>query len=95
MSGFSSLFSYRNGAISLLRLSSSKFGCFSRVRFSSGAVKHSKRDVSGFDMEESIYNILTIDRWGSLNHMDYRQARLRPVHGKLALKFLKWVVKQP
>ncbi|KAG2299471.1 hypothetical protein Bca52824_035943 [Brassica carinata] len=99
---------------SLLRLGSSILGCFSRVGFSSGVVKQSKRDdyashepfgvtdlnfwvstETGFDMEKSIYNILTIDRWESLNHMDYRQARLRPVHGKLALKFLKWVVKQP
>lgn len=44
MSGFSSLISYRNGAISLLRLSFSKFRCFSRVRFSCGAVKQSIRD---------------------------------------------------
>ncbi|KAG2299480.1 hypothetical protein Bca52824_035952 [Brassica carinata] len=105
MSGFLSLISNKNRAISLSRLGSSKLGCFSRVLFSSaGVVKQSKRDdyashdafgVTGFDMEKSIYNILTIDRWGSLNHMDYRQARLRPVHGKLALKFLKWIVKQP
>lgn len=46
MSGFSSLISHRNGPISLLRLSFSKFGCFSRVGFSCGAVKHSKRDDS-------------------------------------------------
>ncbi|KAG2299474.1 hypothetical protein Bca52824_035946 [Brassica carinata] len=103
MSGCSSLFSHKTKQ-SLLRLGSSILGCFSRVGFSSGVVKQSKRDdyashepfgVTGFDMEKSIYNILTIDRWESLNHMDYRQARLRPVHGKLALKFLKWVVKQP
>lgn len=46
MSGLSSLVSHRNGAISLLQLSFSKFGCFSRVWFSSGAVKTSKRDDS-------------------------------------------------
>lgn len=44
MSAFSSFFSYRNGAISLLRLGSPKFECFSRVKFSCGAVKQSKRD---------------------------------------------------
>lgn len=46
-------------------------------------------------MVRSVYAILTIDRWESLNCMKYRTASLRPVHGRLALKFLKWVVKQP
>ncbi|KAL0303130.1 UNVERIFIED_CONTAM: Pentatricopeptide repeat-containing protein [Sesamum radiatum] len=46
-------------------------------------------------MGRSVYTILTIDRWESLNCMKYRTASLRPVHGRLALKFLKWVVKQP
>lgn len=27
--------------------------------------------------------------------MNYKMASLRPVHGRLALKFLKWVIKQP
>lgn len=44
MSGCSSLFSHKNEAISLLRLGSSILGCFSRVGFSSGVVKQSKRD---------------------------------------------------
>ncbi|XP_074303428.1 uncharacterized protein LOC141637917 isoform X1 [Silene latifolia] len=47
------------------------------------------------DMEDSIYAILTIGRWESLNHMGYKLPSLRPVHGRLALKFLKWVIKQP
>jgi hypothetical protein len=46
-------------------------------------------------MEKSIYAILAIDRWESLNHMEYRLASLTPVHGRLALKFLNWVIKQP
>lgn len=46
-------------------------------------------------LEDSIYAILTLDRWESLNHMEYRLASLRPVHGKLALKFLDWVLKRP
>uniref|UniRef100_A0A0A0LFG5 Uncharacterized protein n=1 Tax=Cucumis sativus TaxID=3659 RepID=A0A0A0LFG5_CUCSA len=46
-------------------------------------------------MENSIYTILTIGRWESLNHMNYKFASLRPIHGVLALKFLKWVIKQP
>ena len=46
-------------------------------------------------MEKSIYIMLTLDRWNSLNHMEYRLASLRPVHGRLALKFLNWVIKQP
>ncbi|BBH04391.1 Pentatricopeptide repeat superfamily protein [Prunus dulcis] len=55
---------------------------------------HSDKE-GGTEMEKSIYAILTIDRWESLNHMDYRLASLRPVHGRLALKFLNWVIKQP
>lgn len=56
MSGFSSLISYRNGAISLLRLSFSKFGCFSRVGISCGAVKHSKRDAYGEFVYQRFFN---------------------------------------
>jgi leucine-rich PPR motif-containing protein len=48
-----------------------------------------------FDMDKSIYSFLTIHRWESLNRMNYRLGSLRPVHGMLALKFLKWVIKQP
>lgn len=47
------------------------------------------------DMEKSIYTFLTLHRWESLNHMNYRLGSLRPVHGMLALKFLNWVIKQP
>ncbi|KAJ0102473.1 hypothetical protein Patl1_03909 [Pistacia atlantica] len=50
-------------------------------------------ELRASQMENSIYNLLTIDRWESLNHMDYKLASLRPVHGKLALKFLNWVMK--
>ncbi|KAJ0103231.1 hypothetical protein Patl1_03925 [Pistacia atlantica] len=46
-------------------------------------------------MENRIYNLLTIDCWESLNHMDYTLASLRPVHGKLALRFLNWVMENP
>ncbi|KAJ0101665.1 hypothetical protein Patl1_03886 [Pistacia atlantica] len=41
--------------------------------------------------KNSIYTLLTIDRWESLNHMDYNLDSLRPVHVKLALRFLNWV----
>ncbi|WVZ19033.1 hypothetical protein V8G54_006355 [Vigna mungo] len=47
------------------------------------------------DMEKSIYTFLTVHRWESLNCMKYRLASLRPVHGRLALKFLNWVIKEP
>ncbi|CAN1794771.1 Pentatricopeptide repeat-containing protein At5g55840 [Linum perenne] len=46
-------------------------------------------------MEKSIYQLLTIDRWKSLNHMEYKLSSLRQVHGRLALKFLNWVMQQP
>ncbi|KAJ0046513.1 hypothetical protein Pint_03833 [Pistacia integerrima] len=52
-------------------------------------------ELRASQMENSIYNLLTIDGWESLNHMDYKLASLRPVHGKLALRFLNWVVKNP
>ncbi|KAK6136039.1 hypothetical protein DH2020_030205 [Rehmannia glutinosa] len=56
-----------------------------------------REDLSrlGEEMARSVYTILTIDRWESLNFMKYKTASLRPVHGRLALKFLKWIVKQP
>lgn len=47
------------------------------------------------ELEKSIYSILTIDRWECLNHMDYKLASLRQVHGRLALKFIDFVIKQP
>ncbi|KAB2096192.1 hypothetical protein ES319_A01G092800v1 [Gossypium barbadense] len=47
------------------------------------------------ELENSIYTILTIDRWESLNHMNYKLASLRQVHGRLALKFLNFFINQP
>ncbi|KAK1316355.1 Pentatricopeptide repeat-containing protein [Acorus calamus] len=46
-------------------------------------------------IDKSIYAILTIHRWDSLNQMNYKSVPLRPVHGRLALKFLDWVIHQP
>lgn len=42
----------------------------------------------------SIYKILTLHRWESLNLMNYRIVPLRVVHGNLAMKYLDWVVTQ-
>ncbi|KAJ0103530.1 hypothetical protein Patl1_03893 [Pistacia atlantica] len=48
-------------------------------------------ELRASQMENSIYTLLTIDRWESLNHMDYNLASLRPVYVKLALRFVNWV----
>lgn len=52
------------------------------------------RKLPGEEMVTSIYRILTIGRWESLNFMKYKTRPLRPVHGRLALRFLEWVVKR-
>lgn len=92
-------------AISLFPSKLSKFRAFSHLVFSdsfedrlSGSEKDrawNTTQTSGSDIENSIFTILTIDRWETLNYMEYRLASLRPVHGKLALKFLNWVIQQP
>ncbi|KAK7842291.1 pentatricopeptide repeat-containing protein, partial [Quercus suber] len=93
--------------ISLISHRVSKFRAFSHMGFSSFARERNTCNsrslnealqnikTAGAEMEKSIYTLLTIDRWESLNHMEYRLASLRPVHGRLALKFLNWVIKQP
>ncbi|GLT31022.1 hypothetical protein SLA2020_057900 [Shorea laevis] len=73
-----------------------KFRPFSLMGFSDFTTQSSKMhgtspslmDRPHFsEREKSIYTILTIDRWESLNHMEYKLATLRPVHGRLVLKF--------
>ncbi|CAH9084290.1 unnamed protein product [Cuscuta epithymum] len=54
-----------------------------------------KNQAANEGIDKSIYTILTVDRWESLNKMRYKMASLRPVHGRLTLKFLKWFIKQP
>ncbi|KAL3612207.1 hypothetical protein D5086_003227 [Populus alba] len=89
--------------ISKIPLQLSRFRTFSHIPFSDYTKQSFTYDHknSAFthqqspEMEKSIYIMLTLDRWDSLNHMEYRLASLRPVHGRLTLKFLNWVIKQP
>ncbi|XP_020522799.1 pentatricopeptide repeat-containing protein At5g55840 [Amborella trichopoda] len=58
-------------------------------------LKNSSTTTEQQVIENSIYGILTIDRWESLNHMNYKLSPLRAVHGRLALRFLNYLSKQP
>nr|GLL38303.1 pentatricopeptide repeat-containing protein At5g55840 isoform X1 [Ipomoea trifida] len=79
----------------------SRIKSFSGMGFSETSAKTNvitasiKNQAASQGIDKSIYAILTVDRWESLNQMEYKLASLRPVHGRLALKFFKWFIKQP